>query len=176
MYDFQPWGKSKNNANKQSATVDTNNNNNQRRMKVVGITILRAGASIPDPIPLCMACDLSSYGFFQRQVSSLRLCSSRDWHGINTLSGVTTFLACVYGWGGRDDCLLMIYSFKGASFISSSKLCLCRVGGGSACFYGFIYLPIYPLPLYPFWLDLLSPTPISNQPCITVRYRESKKC
>ena len=37
-------------------------------MKVVGITILRTGASLPDPIPLCMACDLSSYGFFQRQV------------------------------------------------------------------------------------------------------------
>ena len=36
-------------------------------MKVVGITILRTGAG--DPIPLTMACDLSSYGFFQRQVS-----------------------------------------------------------------------------------------------------------
>lgn len=36
-------------------------------MKVVGITILRTGASLPDPIPLSMACDLSSYGFFQRQ-------------------------------------------------------------------------------------------------------------
>ena len=37
-------------------------------MKVVGITILRTGASLPDPIPMSMACDLSSYGFFQRQV------------------------------------------------------------------------------------------------------------
>mmetsp|Transcript_22411 Transcript_22411/g.40422 ORF Transcript_22411/g.40422 Transcript_22411/m.40422 type:complete len:202 (+) Transcript_22411:140-745(+) len=36
-------------------------------MKVVGITILRTGASLPDPIPMSMACDLSSYGFFQRQ-------------------------------------------------------------------------------------------------------------
>ncbi|KAL3763443.1 hypothetical protein ACHAWU_002016 [Discostella pseudostelligera] len=36
-------------------------------MKVVGITILRTGSSLPGPIPLCMACDLSSYGFFQRQ-------------------------------------------------------------------------------------------------------------
>lgn len=36
-------------------------------MKVVGITILRTGASSPDPVPLSMACDLSSYGFFQRQ-------------------------------------------------------------------------------------------------------------
>jgi len=36
-------------------------------MKVVGITILRTGASLPDPVPLVMACDLSSYGFFQRQ-------------------------------------------------------------------------------------------------------------
>ncbi|KAL7550207.1 hypothetical protein ACHAWF_015578 [Thalassiosira exigua] len=36
-------------------------------MKVIGITILRTGASLPDPVPLSMACDLSSYGFFQRQ-------------------------------------------------------------------------------------------------------------
>jgi len=36
-------------------------------MKVVGITIMRTGASLPDPIPMSMACDLSSYGFFQRQ-------------------------------------------------------------------------------------------------------------
>jgi len=36
-------------------------------MKVVGLTILRTGASLPDPIPISMACDLSSYGFFQRQ-------------------------------------------------------------------------------------------------------------
>ena len=35
-------------------------------MKVVGITILRMGNE--DPIPVSMACDLSSYGFFQRQV------------------------------------------------------------------------------------------------------------
>mmetsp|Transcript_13740 Transcript_13740/g.29008 ORF Transcript_13740/g.29008 Transcript_13740/m.29008 type:complete len:200 (+) Transcript_13740:158-757(+) len=34
-------------------------------MKVVGITILRVGGD--DPVPLSMACDLSSYGFFQRQ-------------------------------------------------------------------------------------------------------------
>ncbi len=40
-------------------------------MKVVGITILRTGSSLTDPIPLCMACDLSSYGFFQRQVSEI---------------------------------------------------------------------------------------------------------
>ena len=37
-----------------------------REMKVVGITILRMGNE--DPIPVSMACDLSSYGFFQRQV------------------------------------------------------------------------------------------------------------
>jgi|Transcript_21083 synaptobrevin family protein YKT6 len=35
-------------------------------MKVVGITILRTGVT-EDPEPLSMACDLSSYGFFQRQ-------------------------------------------------------------------------------------------------------------
>jgi synaptobrevin family protein YKT6 len=36
-------------------------------MKVVSIAILRSGPSGEDPLPLCMACDLSSYGFFQRQ-------------------------------------------------------------------------------------------------------------
>lgn len=36
-------------------------------MKVVSIAIFRTGASLPDPVPLSMACDLSSYGFFQRQ-------------------------------------------------------------------------------------------------------------
>lgn len=36
-------------------------------MKVVGITILRTSSSLPDPVPMAMACDLSSYGFFQRQ-------------------------------------------------------------------------------------------------------------
>jgi len=41
-------------------------------MKVVGITILRMGGE--DPIPLSMACDLSSYGFFQRQVSIFWRC------------------------------------------------------------------------------------------------------
>jgi hypothetical protein len=37
-------------------------------MKIVGISIVRTGPDLPDPIPLCMACDLSSFGFFQRQV------------------------------------------------------------------------------------------------------------
>eukprot|EP00567_Pseudictyota_dubia_P018588 CAMPEP_0197433758 /NCGR_PEP_ID=MMETSP1175-20131217/1577_1 /TAXON_ID=1003142 /ORGANISM="Triceratium dubium, Strain CCMP147" /LENGTH=201 /DNA_ID=CAMNT_0042962237 /DNA_START=81 /DNA_END=686 /DNA_ORIENTATION=+ len=36
-------------------------------VKVVGISILRTGSDLPDPIPLCMACELSSFGFFQRQ-------------------------------------------------------------------------------------------------------------
>ena len=45
-------------------------------MKVVGITILRMGGE--DPIPLSMACDLSSYGFFQRQVSIFCL-KVHDW-------------------------------------------------------------------------------------------------
>lgn len=42
-------------------------------MKVVGITILRNGGA-GDPIPVTMACDLSSYGFFQRQVREHELC------------------------------------------------------------------------------------------------------
>jgi len=36
-------------------------------MKVVGISILRTGKELEEPIVLTMACDLSSYGFFQRQ-------------------------------------------------------------------------------------------------------------
>lgn len=39
-------------------------------MKVVSIAVLRMGSAGADPIPTSMACDLSSYGFFQRQVSS----------------------------------------------------------------------------------------------------------
>src|SRR5210317_976899 len=35
-------------------------------MKVVSITILRTTPNA-DPTPISMACDLSSYGFFQRQ-------------------------------------------------------------------------------------------------------------
>lgn len=38
-------------------------------MKVVDITILRTDSN-QDPIPLSSASDLSSYGYFQRQVSS----------------------------------------------------------------------------------------------------------
>lgn len=36
-------------------------------MKVVGISILRTDRDVADAIPLSMACDLSSYGYFQRQ-------------------------------------------------------------------------------------------------------------
>mmetsp|Transcript_25117 Transcript_25117/g.47220 ORF Transcript_25117/g.47220 Transcript_25117/m.47220 type:complete len:201 (-) Transcript_25117:67-669(-) len=35
-------------------------------MKVVGITILKAGSLAPQPLQLCSASDLSSYSFFQR--------------------------------------------------------------------------------------------------------------
>ena len=37
-------------------------------MKVVSIAILRTGPDVAEPIPVSMACELSSYGFFQRQV------------------------------------------------------------------------------------------------------------
>jgi len=37
-------------------------------MKVVGLSILRAGKDVSDPIPVSMVSDLSSYGYFQRQV------------------------------------------------------------------------------------------------------------
>jgi len=36
-------------------------------MKVVGISILRAGKDVSDPIPVSMVSDLTSYGYFQRQ-------------------------------------------------------------------------------------------------------------
>eukprot|EP00565_Helicotheca_tamesis_P000207 CAMPEP_0185741066 /NCGR_PEP_ID=MMETSP1171-20130828/38759_1 /TAXON_ID=374046 /ORGANISM="Helicotheca tamensis, Strain CCMP826" /LENGTH=200 /DNA_ID=CAMNT_0028413009 /DNA_START=617 /DNA_END=1219 /DNA_ORIENTATION=+ len=36
-------------------------------MKIVGLTILRTGKDVEEPIPLTTACDLSSYGYFQRQ-------------------------------------------------------------------------------------------------------------
>jgi len=38
----------------------------QQEMKVVGITILRTEKD-SNPLPLAMACDLASYGYFQRQ-------------------------------------------------------------------------------------------------------------
>ena len=37
-------------------------------VKIVGISILKGGALIADPIVLSRADDLSSFGFFQRQV------------------------------------------------------------------------------------------------------------
>lgn len=38
-------------------------------VKIVGIAIVRADSGVPEPIPVTVACDLTSYGFFQRQVS-----------------------------------------------------------------------------------------------------------
>ena len=40
----------------------------QGTMKVVSIAILRTGPDVAEPVPVSMACELSSYGFFQRQV------------------------------------------------------------------------------------------------------------
>jgi hypothetical protein len=37
-------------------------------MKVVGIAIVRTGRELNEPIPLTVTNDLSSFGFFQRQV------------------------------------------------------------------------------------------------------------
>lgn len=41
-------------------------------MKIVGIAIVRTGPELNDPIPLSVANDLSSFGFFQRQVRAVR--------------------------------------------------------------------------------------------------------
>lgn len=38
-------------------------------MKVVGIAIVRTGSDLNEPVPLVSVNDLSSFGFFQRQVS-----------------------------------------------------------------------------------------------------------
>merc|ERR1712125_74378 len=35
--------------------------------KVVGISIVRTGAQLNEPIPITVACDLASFGYFQRQ-------------------------------------------------------------------------------------------------------------
>jgi synaptobrevin homolog YKT6 len=61
----------------------------QHRMKVVGIAIVRTGSDLNEPIPLTVANDLSSFGFFQRQVrTGVRLpallreprCKLWDWY------------------------------------------------------------------------------------------------
>ena len=100
-------------------------------MKVVGITILRAGASLPDPIPLCMACDLSSYGFFQRQVSF----SSHRSRGTDTENNLwydsCAIMGGVAGEGGRERRQLFALMFyHNGVIISSSKLYVRRGSGG----------------------------------------------
>jgi hypothetical protein len=40
----------------------------RKTMKVVGIAVARTGADLNEPIPLTVCNDLSSFGFFQRQV------------------------------------------------------------------------------------------------------------
>lgn len=36
-------------------------------MKIVGLSVVRTGAELNEPIPVCVANDLASFGFFQRQ-------------------------------------------------------------------------------------------------------------
>jgi len=40
-------------------------------MKIVGIAVVRTGSDLNEPVPLVVANDLSSFGFFQRQVRKL---------------------------------------------------------------------------------------------------------
>jgi hypothetical protein len=55
---------------------DSNSNIIRRKtMKVVGIAVARTGADLNEPIPLTVCNDLSSFGFFQRQVR----CRFADW-------------------------------------------------------------------------------------------------
>jgi hypothetical protein len=44
-------------------------------MKLVGISVVRTGSDLNEPIPLMVANDLSSFGFFQRQV-----CANKRWN------------------------------------------------------------------------------------------------
>jgi hypothetical protein len=37
-------------------------------MKIVGLAIVRTGSDLNEPVPLTVATELSSFGFFQRQV------------------------------------------------------------------------------------------------------------
>lgn len=37
-------------------------------MKIIGVAVVRTGSDLSDPIPLTVANDLSTFGFFQRQV------------------------------------------------------------------------------------------------------------
>ena len=48
-------------------------------MKVVSIAILRTGPDVAEPIPVSMACELSSYGFFQRQVRTCNYKKLQFW-------------------------------------------------------------------------------------------------
>jgi hypothetical protein len=47
-------------------------------MKVISIAIVRTGSDLNEPIPLSVTNDLSSFGFFQRQVRSIELAEVGD--------------------------------------------------------------------------------------------------
>ena len=59
---------SKQGTSSQNSTPRPRSKRRQETMKVVSIAILRTGPDVAEPIPVSMACELSSYGFFQRQV------------------------------------------------------------------------------------------------------------
>ena len=55
---------------KQCSTANQiQSNQDKTQMKIIGISIVRTAADLNDPVPLSTANDLSSSGFFQRQVS-----------------------------------------------------------------------------------------------------------
>lgn len=54
-------------------------------MKVVGIAVVRTGSDLPDPIPINVASDLSSFGFFQRQVRSKNVDDNETMGSIESL-------------------------------------------------------------------------------------------
>jgi hypothetical protein len=53
-------------------------------VKIVGIAVVRTGSDLNEALPLTVATDLSSFGFFQRQVGFVQcyyydlLCSTRS--------------------------------------------------------------------------------------------------
>lgn len=67
---------------------------------MVSIAILRTGPDVAEPVPVSMACELSSYGFFQRQVrQALPQTNARKlikpW-----FSGLLAFFCC----SRREEC------------------------------------------------------------------------
>ena len=83
-------------------------------MKILSIALVRTGSDLNEPIPLTVAHDLSSFGFFQRQVRYVHDNMKRNWHGIEREWEADTETMT------RND--LFMYSFR--FFLSPTLLSL----------------------------------------------------